>query len=454
MLTPLLVLAGVLAARRLWEVPPATLMCVALALTVFSGAWGLIGLGGLPLDRLAILGVLLAVFLRAPGIAHTPRLQLRNVHLLMGVTVLYVVGSAAVAGTLTNETGSFTLIDQFGAAPYLVFLLAPSIFAGRRERNLLLGTLVALGGYLGITAIFESLGPHGLVFPSYIVHVDAILPEARAGGPFQSSVGEGFATFACAVAAVIAFTQWRGLRRRYIAALVAGVSMLGCFLTQERAVWIAAALAGAVAALATKAGRRWIIPCTSICALLIGGALLLSPALASKVTGRIEYKPSVWDRQNQTAAAFRMIQERPLFGLGWNRYETDSIEYFRQSENYPLVGYSTTVKPQPLHDSYLSYTVELGLIGALLWLASLFWGVGSAVLSRGPAELRPWKLGLLAVGVFFVVVSLFNPYLQAFPILLLWTWAGVALGGESLSVQARRAQWVAWLNRRAAEQPA
>jgi O-antigen ligase len=423
-------------ARRLWNLPGAVLMCAALALATFSGGWKLMGLGGLPLDRLALFGALLAVFLRAPGIAGTPRLRLRNVHLALTVTVLYVVGSAAAAGTLTNETDALALFDQLGMAPYLVFLVAPSIFAGARERDMLLMTLVGLGAYLGLTAIFESLGPHSLVFPSYIVHVDAVLPEARAGGPFQSSVAEGVATFACAVAGAIAFTQWRGQRKRYLAAFVVMVCILGCFLTLERGVWIAALAGSLVAALVTRSGRRWIIPSTSAYVLLIGGALLLSPALASKVTERVEYKPSVWARQNQTAAAMRMIQAKPLLGFGWGRYETDSIEYFRQNAEYPLVGYSIPEKTQPLHDSYLSYTVELGLIGVLLWLTSLLWGVGGAIFAHGPVELRPWKLGLLAILVFFLVVSLFNPYMEAFPVLLLWLWAGVAFGGGSPSREA------------------
>jgi O-antigen ligase len=427
-LTAALVLAGILVARKLWELPVAIPMCVAVALTTFSGGWQLIGLGGLPLDRLVLLGVLLAVLLCAPGVAQTPRLRVRNVHLVLAVTVLYVLGSAAAAGTLTRETDAYALFDELGFAPYLVFFLAPSIFAGPRAREMLLITLVGLGGYLGLTAIFESLGPHSLVIPSYIVHVDASLPEARAGGPFQSSVGEGFATFACAVASVIAFSQWRGRRRRYLAAAAVGVCVLGCFLTLERGVWIAAMAGGIVAALATRAGRRWILPSASACVLLIGGALALSPALASKVTERVEYKQSVWDRQNQTAAALRMIEARPLFGFGWGRYTTDSGEYFRQSGDYPMTGYSTPQKQLPLHDSYLSYGVELGLIGLLLWFVSLLWGIGGAILAPGPSELRPWKLGLLAVFVFFLTVSLFNPYMQAFPVMLMWLWAGIALG--------------------------
>lgn len=427
-LTPCVVIAGVLAARKLWELPPVVTMCAAVALTTFSGAWRQMGLGGLPFDRLLVVIVLLAVFLRAPGVANTPRLQFRNVHLLMCLTIAYVLASALAAGTLTKELSILSMVDQIGIAPYLMFLVAPAIFARQRERNILLATLLGIGAYLGFTAIFESLGPHSLVFPSYIVRFDARTLGGRVNGPFQGSVAEGFSTFACAVAAVMAFAQWRGQRRRYLAAIVAVVCGLGCFLTLERGVWIAAVAATTVTALATREGRRWLVPGALVCAAAIGGALSLSPALASKTSGRVKDEQSVWDRQNQTSAALRMIPAKPLLGFGWDRFESDSLPYFRQAKDYPMIGYSTPEDLLPLHDTYLSYAVELGLVGALLWLVTLFWGLGEAIFSRGSADLRPWKLGLLAIAVFSLIVSLFNPYSAPFPTFLLWLWAGVALG--------------------------
>lgn len=457
-ITPCVIVAGVLVARKLWELPPFVTMCAAIVLTIFSGAWSQMGLGGLPFDRLLVVMVLLMFFLRAPGIAHTPRLQIRNVHLLLCVAIIYVLISAVAAGTLTNETAFLSLIDQVGVMPYLIFLVAPAVFAGQRERNILLATLVVLGAYLGLTAIFESLGPHSLVFPRYIVNVDTATPGGRAYGPFQGSVAEGFATFACAVAGVMAFAKWQGPLKRGFAVAVAVVCILGCFLTLERGVWIAAAAGIAVTALATREGRRWLIPIALACTFLIGGALLISPSLASKTSARAYDEQSVWDRQNQTSAGIRMLQAKPLFGFGWGRYTSDSLPYFRQANAYPMNGYQLSQlddydigvgsfeKPLPLHDTYLSFAVELGMIGALLWLASLLWGVGGAIFSSGPADLRSWKLGLLAIAVFFLAVGVVNPYQAPFPALLLWLWAGVALGGASLQAQEQRAKIAAQLS--------
>lgn len=443
-LTPVAVFAGVLLARRLWEAPPAVTFCIALALRIFSGAWAQIGLGGLPLDRLAILLVLAQVFLYAPGAANLPPLRLRNVHLLMLAMVLYLVASAAVAGTLTSNYSIQALVDEFGVAPYLGFLIAPAVFVGERERGWLLATLVGVGLYLGGTAVFEAIGPHSLVWPAYIAEIDAVDPSGRVNGPFQGSVAEGCAVFACAVAAVIAFGRWRGLRRRYFAAAAAGLCLFACFATLERGVWIAALVAALVAAAASRETRRLIVPALAIGAVLLGGVLVASESLSSKASDRVGDERSIWDRKNQTAAGVRMIEAKPLFGFGLDRYRDDSLEYFRQTADYPMSGRSAGEllgEPeivQPLHNLYLSYGVELGLVGGLLWLATLVWGLGAAIFAKGPPWAAPWKQGLLALVTFFLVVTFVNPQQPPFISLLLWTWAGVALGPLAVRPAAAR----------------
>lgn len=439
LVTSLVVAVGVLAVRRLWMLPPVVTMCGAIVLTIFSGAWRQIGLGGLPLDRLLLVIVPLQFLLRAPGVAAVPPLQIRRIHLLMAVTIMYAFASAQAAGTLGQETSQLTLIDQFGAIPFIAFLLAPSVFHGQRERNILLSTLVGLGAYLGLTAVFEALGPHALVFPRYILNVDAALPGERAGGPFQSSVAEGFATFACAGAAGIAYVIWRGRTARIAAAAVAVVCLFGCFLTLERGVWIGALVGAVIAALLTRDGRRWVLPSALAGALALGLVLAASSGLAHKASSRVEDERSIWDRQNQVSAGMRMVAAKPLFGFGWNTYTGDDLEYFRQAFNYPMVGYSLSTytsigKLLPLHETYLGYAVELGVLGLALWLATFFWGVGSAVFSPGPSSLRLWKLGLFAAAVCFFAIGLVNPLQSPFSVLLLWTWAGVAQGRRSVPV--------------------
>jgi O-antigen ligase len=459
-LGPLVVAAGTMLLRRLWELPPAVTMCAAIALTVFSGGWSQMGLAGMPLNRLLVAVVLLQVLLRAPGIARMPGIQLRDVHLLMGLTLLYAIGSAAAAGTLTSKNSFLQLFDVFGVAPFLLFLVAPAVFAGRRERDLLLATLVGLGAYLGLTAIFESLGPHALVFPSYVRPLEAeTLGAVKASGPFQSPTAMGFACFACAVAALIALHQWRARAARHLAVFVIATCAFGCFLTLERGVWIATALATVAAALATRSGRRWLAPGVAISVVALLGAFAISPALSQRASERATYQQSLWDRKNQTAAGLRMVQSKPLFGFGLDRYEADSVDYFRQPSDYPMTGYVhgvTVGVPDPIlpiHNTYLSYAVELGLVGAMLWLASIAWAVGGAIVGRAPPDLRPWKLGLLAIAVFFLAICLVDPHTAPFPMVLMFVWAGIAMGSKPLADRVESGDGLGWNRGRGASVP-
>jgi O-antigen ligase len=442
-LTPLAIAAGTWALKRLWEVPPAATVCAAVVATIFSGAWSEAGLGGIPLNRLLLAFVLLQFLLRAPGVAELPSPRVRNVHLLMCATILFALASAAAAGRLDSQEGMLSLLDVLGATPFLVFFLAPVIFAGERERALLLGALVGLGLYLGLTALCEALGPHVLVFPSYILRSDGVTPGlVQVGGPFQSPVAEGFATFACAVAAVICLFRWQARWQRLVAAAACLICLFACFATLERGVWVAAVVGAAAAAAATRRGRRLLIPTAIAAALVIVGILAVSATLAEHTSQRADYQQSVWDRQNQMAAGLRMVQERPLLGFGWDRYRADSEDYFRQASTYPLTGHTQGVTiglppvVLPLHNTYLAYMVELGLIGFLLWFASVAGAVAPAILKPGPPALRAWKLGLIALGTFFLVVSFFDPHEQPFPVILLLLWAGVAYGPPLARVAA------------------
>ncbi len=234
---------------------------------------------------------------------------------------------------------------------------------------------------------------------------------------------------------MLAFGRWRGRRGlRFLAGASVALCAFACFGTLERGVWIAVVAATVVTALCSRTGRRWLVPSLVLAGILVGGLLGLSSTLSSKASERVGDQRSIWDRQNQTSAGLRMVDARPLFGFGLGTYQTASAEYFRESPNYPMTGQTASLvvgEPEtiePLHNLYLSYAVELGLVGGLLWLVTLLWGVGGAIFSTGPPELRPWKLGLLALGVFFLVVTFVNPKQPPFAAMMLWTWAGIAAG--------------------------
>ena len=421
-----LLAAALAAGFLLWQVDPAYALCAGIGLSVFAGNWHALGLPGFPFvpDRLAFALVVAMVVLRAPAARGRPRFVLRPEHLLLVLVVAYAVCSALIAGTIGRSTAIFALLDRLGVVPFGLFVLAPLVLHSARQRNLLLLLLLGLGTYLGLTALLEIAGPHALVFPRYIVNPNYGLHYGRARGPFVEAETDGFAMFACAIAAAIVLATWHERPRlRAWAALTLPLCLLGCLLSLERGVWLGVIAGGAAGMLTAPELRRWLPATAAVTALMVVGALAFVPGLSQHVTQRADDQVPVWDRQNQNAAAVRMIAARPLGGVGWNRFDETSTPYFVQADTYPLTGYGLVV-----HNIFLSNAVELGLLGATLWLVALLAGVGGAIARRAPPELRAWRRGLLALAVFWFVVALFNPLQQSFSELLLWTWAGLVSG--------------------------
>jgi putative inorganic carbon (hco3(-)) transporter len=218
---------------------------------------------------------------------------------------------------------------------------------------------------------------------------------------------------------------------------VAGLCALGLLLTETRSVWIAAGAGSLVALLAARETRRYVVPAFAAAGLLVVIALAVIPGLSASVHKRTSDQQPVWDRKNSNAAALRMIKAKPVLGFGWARFASDSGDYYRQSQDYPLSSVRN------VHNVYLANAVELGLLGALLWLAACSIAIGGAVLRRGPPSLHPWKIGLIAIAVSYAVVGMTTPEGYALSAMLLWTWAGVAWGEQRRPALSRLRWWPA-----------
>jgi O-antigen ligase len=420
-------LAGLAATAYLaLYVRPSIPITIGLMLTVFSGEWGGLGLGGLPIkpDRLMIVAGLGALLLRAPSARDRADIRLGPVHALLLLAATYALISALVSGTLTTTPGLFGLLDKFGFIPYLVFLFAPVAFATERDRNVLLVGLTVLGAYLGLTALFETINVPALVIPHYINDITVGIHSDRARGPFVEAVANGLAIFGCGCGAVVAFSRWKGGPRLFAGAVVLLCAM-GVLFTVTRAIWIGSIVGTLIVLISFPEVRRWLVPVATGTGIVIVGLLLFVPALAVNADKRAKDERPVWDRKNTNAAAIRMVQHRPLLGYGWDTFVVKSQPYFRQSPDYPLTGTDKGV-----HNVALSNAVELGLVGTTLWLVALLAAVGGAVVSRGPPEMRAWRMCVTAFAVQWFIVAMLGPLAYAMPNLLLWTFAGVALAGS------------------------
>ncbi|HEX8065463.1 MAG TPA: O-antigen ligase family protein [Thermoleophilaceae bacterium] len=418
----LVIVLGGLAAAAI-AAPPAWAVSGALALSLFQSHWDLLG-PSFSVDRYALIVVIASVLAREWR-HRDGRLQTRPVDWMLIVVATYAITSAWVVGELADRDARFELIDKLGLIPFALFFVAPLAFRTEADRRVLLGTLVAIGAYLGVTAIIETTGPEALVVPHYITDPAEGIHLDRARGPFLDAGANGIALYMCGVAAVVAFVKWRGRRWRIVALLVAGLCMLGVLLALTRIVWLAAIVASPIALAAARETRRYLIPAVGAAVAIVMLAVAVIPGLQGRVnTRRNDNSETLWARRNSNAAAVRMVEARPLVGFGWGRFAEDSTPYYRQSQDYPLTFL------HDLHNVYLANAVELGLVGLFLWLAALAGAVGGAILRRGPPELRAWKLGLVAVAMGLLISWLTAPAEYVLPTLLMWLWAGVAWGAR------------------------
>lgn len=414
----------------IWSIDPAWTISAALALTVFSGSWQYLGLPGFPFlpDRMLLGAGIAALLIRAPGARDRPVFQRRAVHWLLALAAAYAITDAFLANTLTTNEGFFKLADRFGVIPFVVFGLAPLIYGTERQRRILLGFMLGLGLYLGLISLFEIMGTPGLIVPHYMLNPNLGVGEAnsvgvvvnRARGPFLDGIANGAALFDCAVAAAVAMTCWRNAWVRALSGAVIVLSALGCLFTLQRTVWLAAVVAVLAAMLWDRRLRRYVMPAVVSGAVLVGLAFAVIPGLSQNASSRLNDQFTVWDRQNLTAAGVRMLEARPLLGFGWNRFPAAEAPYLIQPSTYPL-----TAAGRAIHNTFLSNAVELGVIGALLWLIAMTAALISPLLHRGPPA---WRTSLVAVATFWAVTAWFYPLPLAFPLTFLMLWAGVTDG--------------------------
>jgi O-antigen ligase len=137
----------------------------------------------------------------------------------------------------------------------------------------------------------------------------------------------------------------------------------------------------------------------------------------------------VWERENVNATALAMTRERPLTGFGLGTFNARNADYF------PLLDDTPQISEQRLaiHNVFLQLATELGLIGVTLFGLGMAAAVGGALRLRGPPELRPWRVALVAIALFWCVVACFAPIGQVFPSLVVWLLAGIVLGGAEES---------------------
>ena len=416
-------LAGGLAVI-VWHVDPAWSIGAALLLSVLNGHWGTLGFPGFfSPDRLLLVLAIVTVVARGPGAADRRAFEWRPIHVLLAATVAFAACSAAWAGTLVDNPGSFRLLDRLGIMPFAVFAVSPLVFDTPERRRILLGCLVVLGAYLGLTALFETTGPSALVLPGYISDPSLPVHFGRARGPFVQAAVNGLALYACATACAVAWTAARGWRRTACAAigLLCAVSLI---FTLQRQVWLGGSLAALLTLVAVAPLRRWLLPAAALAAAAVALTLAFVPGFSEKATKRAGQGETVAQREQLNRAALNLWERRPLTGWGYTTFERVSAEHYSLPSDSGLM----IKQRMPVHNVAASNLAELGLIGTSLWVACVAVGIVGTLLRRGPPEALAWRILLGSTFVLWLVIAIASPLTDVFPNLLLWLLAGVVYG--------------------------
>jgi hypothetical protein len=215
-------------------------------------------------------------------------------------------------------------------------------------------------------------------------------------------------------------------RMRALFTAATGFALLGLTLTFTRVYYITIAFQGALAFL-IMIRERMLRRGQIVAVVLLGLAALVavSPKLYEQFTVR---EDSVTVRLLQYEAATRMILDNPLLGVGLNNGTGEKSRYVDVTFNN--LDPTTQFYLEPTHNLYLSLASEIGIVGALLFVA--FFAHTAIVAWRqsrqsGDPEIRLVANALVVVLCGVAVAGLMDP-LQEYPVLtLLWLYAGISL---------------------------
>ena len=405
------------------------LFLAGLAFTMFSGHTGLMGLPLSPDRPLFAFSALLLIL-----DPNRDRLRWRWFYAIAALTIVWTAFSWFATGSFTDALKAFALLDRI-IVPLAMFPLGALIFATDHRRELLLRTTALMAIYLGFVGFFEYIRFGALVFPSYIMENLNPSTDIRAGGPylFPEPVG-----LVCALAIFLSGLLVRTTKVR----LWRIVGMLGIFfgfvgtvVCMVRSVWLALIVSGLVVGLIVPRIRRRLPLMLIAAAIAVAIIVFVFPDFRDVLINRITTERSVYDRQNTNVAALRVIEQFPIFGIGWGEFVHQNVLWVRQADTYPV----TTVTIE-IHNVFLSRAAETGIPGLLLWLLCFVTGPLLGLLSKPlTASARYWKLAALAAFFIWFMPSLSSPNPYPTPNFLVWLIWGIAARGILVELPTRPA---------------
>jgi O-antigen ligase len=240
--------------------------------------------------------------------------------------------------------------------------------AGRLARLLVLAGAVA--GAYGILQHFT-----GADWYRRLLGRTTFVRPREAGDEGFAAIGffRNYLTYAHTMLFPLAFAAAFALAGRRLAGVAAAIVAVAVVFSTARGAWLAALGAGAVLALA--AGGRRAGAGAGFVALAAVLVVALAPPLRAAVARAVAVDGPNAGRIGIYAANLDVVHERPVFGLGFGRYQLAAGPYY--------AAHPTADRRSHAHNNFLQIAAESGLVGlaafGLLWAAALRHGVAAIV---------------------------------------------------------------------------
>lgn len=338
----------------------------------------------------------------------------------VALLVAFLAWAAVTSVWAPSPDAAFASVSRY-ALNVVLFLIASSVLRTRRDISWVIAAFVAG------TAISVA---YGIALSPAAGSTAADRASGTVGDP-----NEFAAVLVAGLPLAVALASGRSWspRLRALGVVAAGLSVVGIVLSLSRGGLVALVvvlIAGVVLAGRWRAKLLLLAPLALVATV---GYFLVTPAALQRITS----SNGGTGRTDLWAIGWRMVEDRPVLGVGTGNYQQASIHYLLRPGLLTRSDLIANVN-RVAHNTYLTVLAELGLVGAVMFLALiaivLACGVKAAHLF---ARKRDDSMEMLTRGWLIAMVGMLTADVFLSAEFSKQLWLLLALGPALLSVARR-----------------
>lgn len=243
--------------------------------------------------------------------------------------------------------------------PFITYFIVRRIPVSKEGRDLFLKTILLIGCYLSLTAIFEHFKINALVWPKYILDPNVGLQFGRSRGPFVETAEMGRALNIALLTTFLILTN-TDKTKKIILYIFSFFLIVGIYFTYTRGPWIGVGLA--LTALIFSRTELRKVALIALCITFLG----IASGYGSKLSihGKSLFsrrKNTIENRYVAMGIAKEMAIKNPLFGIGFGKYD-------QQWPDYVPDNAGSSFDFDGNHNTFLGIVAEVGIVGLIPYM--------------------------------------------------------------------------------------